>query len=183
MKTLLLIFFCIIFSHANVSQGYILGCNIDYSIMRTIAKQEGSQYRNVGYPYIISFNKIEQIEEVRDLFINSEQLDKRHFDCKNEGECVRILAEFDKKGIHNIDVGAFSLNFIYSKDHISYSDFFTLDQSYKRACSMLNNLIKQYGYSWDTIAKYHSKTPKHKEKYLMHLIAKYKNQIGDVSRE
>ena len=56
-------------------------CLVDYSIMYVLAGNERHKTRNIGYPYLISFNNAGDAKKVRgELKLN--WLDKRTVDCK-----------------------------------------------------------------------------------------------------
>ena len=137
-------------------------CGLSYDLMEVIAKVEGTSKREVGYPYIISFNNPIDYKEVlkgKDFkYINS-----RTLDCKNLSNCVNILKTLENKKIRNLDLGAFQMNYIYHK--FDRKEYFILERSYERACSFLESLIAKHGYSWETVARYHSATPAHNLKY------------------
>ena len=79
--------------------------------------------------------------------------------------CTDITTYLVKqKKIYNLDLGAFQLNYKYKKMKIK--NYFSFSKSYKKACAILNGLIDKYGYSWKSIARYHSGTPKYNYAYL-----------------
>ena len=139
---------------------YYLRCNIDYKIMRYIAQVERSIHRDIGYPYIISFNKNIEI----DIPFEYKKLDNRSIDCLTKENCIEITNFLLNEKITNLDLGAFQLNYIWNK--IAIYKYFVLNDSYMRACENIESLIDRYGYSWETIAKYHSFRKIHRDKYL-----------------
>jgi len=147
---------------------YYLECNIDYGIMRYIAQVERSIYRDIGYPYIISFNNKIRIK----IPFEYKQLDNRSLDCITKENCIEITNFLLKRDITNLDLGAFQLNYIWNK--IPIEKYFILNDSYVKACKNIEILIDRYGYSWETIAKYHSFRKKHINKYLKLISNVYK---------
>ena len=140
-------------------------CNIDFSIFNMIALAEKHPKKEVGYSYLISFNNANDSKRIKNKIGNELFLDNRTMDCKNEKLCVKILDYLiAEEKITNLDIGAFQLNYDWHK--IEYKNYFSLQHSYDKACKIITNLINKYGYSWETIAKYHSFTPKHNYKYL-----------------
>jgi hypothetical protein len=121
--------------------------------MYALAKNERHLKKDVGYPYLICFNKKEDAKKFKHKY-GFLMMDWRTLDCKNKNSCVRIAAEIIKSGIKNIDMGAFQINYLYYKYPIK--DYFSLEQSYSNACDILMQLKDKYGWSWATIGKYHS---------------------------
>jgi len=137
--------------------------------MYAIAKNERHIKREIGYPYIISFNGTVPVELERVLTeYGIEKLDNRSFDCKSLKKCIVATTYLIDKGFKNLDLGAFQINYKYHEFDIS--SYFSLKESYKNACSILINNIKEYGYSLETIAGYHSFTKKHNLKYAKKIL-------------
>ena len=128
-------------------------CIIPYEIMYALGKNERHLKRDVGYPYLISFNKTKHYKRFAKKY-KRYFMDKRTIDCRNKSKCVSITKDIIVSGITNIDLGAFQTNYRYYKYPIS--DYFSLNQSYANACSILTKLKNDYGWSWQTIGKYHS---------------------------
>lgn len=158
IKMLLILFFC--FSQ-KISANEIK-CSLSYDLMEIIATVERHHKRPVGYPFLISFNESVDYKKILTLhdFI---YIDNRTLDCKNRNNCVKILNYLVSKKIEDLDLGAFQLNYVYHK--FNKNEYFTLENSYQRACNFLEGLVKKHGYSWQTIARYHSSTPSHNLKY------------------
>lgn len=172
IKKLALIIF-ILFMKINLfgEQGNRISCGIDYSLMELIAKAERSSKREVGYPYLISFNKGIVYEKYIQHY-KYQRLDSRSIDCMNIDNCVSILNSLISQRVTNIDLGAFQLN--YNSHKIPQRKYFHLESSYEKACSILEDLVSRYGYSWETIARYHSSTDEYNRNYrriLANIIA------------
>lgn len=176
MKLKYFLFFIFVLLEIKADGEYYFDCEVDYSLMHAIAKNERSIKREVGYPFLISFNNKKDVKTSNNVKIldNAEKLNSRSFDCYSKKNCSMILGELIENQIVNIDLGAFQLNYRYWKKGMKNEDFFDIEQSYIKACSILSNLIDRHGYSWDTIARYHSSTDKHKNKYLKSLITNYR---------
>lgn len=169
MKKLFLKFFLILIVltiSANAQKNKI-NCDLNYSIIELIANAERSVKREIGYPYLISFNeKINYGNYIHNK--KYKRIDSRTLDCLELQNCVNILEQLVEQKITNIDLGAFQHNYIFHKYPLY--DYFILENSYNRTCTILKNLIKRHGYSWQTIARYHSSTPKYNEKYKNILV-------------
>jgi len=122
--------------------------------MYWIAKIEKSSKRDTGYPYLVSFNKKSDFKKLSKKF-NFKKTSNRTIDCINQKNCVNIVKSLIKNKVFNLDLGAYQINYIYHKTK-KLSSYFNLQESYIKACDILKKLIKKYGYSWKTIAKYHS---------------------------
>jgi len=162
---LLIISVVMLTSNLFASSAYIGNCNLHYDLLRTIAQVEKHPKRDVGYPFLISFNS--QDEQTTNLLKKFQfiRLDRRTIDCKNQTNCTNIVKTLIKNNKKNIDLGAFQICYRFHKMN-NIKEYFSLKQSYLKACSILEHLIKRKGYSWDTISMYHSYTTKHKQKYL-----------------
>ena len=140
-------------------------CSVDKSIMEIIAFTEKHNKKEAGYEYLISFNnkrdgKLIKKQLGKDIF-----LDNRTIDCRNQKLCVQITKYLvNKQHIKNLDLGAYQINYKYHK--MPFSNYFSFKKSYLKACSIVSNLIKKHGYSWRTIAMYHSATPRYNYAYL-----------------
>lgn len=139
-------------------------CNIDSSILKTIAQVERHQDKNVGYQYLISFNNGKDAKLAKKQIGKTIFLDSRTIDCKNKQLCTKITNYLINEKITNLDLGAFQINYKFHKMKIE--NYFSFQKSYLKACSYLTKLVKEYGYTWRTIAMYHSATPKYNYNYL-----------------
>jgi hypothetical protein len=181
MKLILLIAFFSSYLFANTNKIFTgatwLDCPFDYGLLRLIATAERHAKRDIGYPYLISFNNPEDSGQITPDIYNYIKLDNRTIDCLNYENCIHIANTLLEKQIYNIDFGGFQLNYRFNK--IETNLFFEIEGSYRRACNNLVTLVNNYGYSWETIAKYHSFTKKHNIKYqvlLKNLITKEINR-------
>ena len=156
------ILFIILIIYSNKISANEIKCGLSYDLMEIIATIERHHERAIGYPYLISFNEsIDYKNILRGYEFIS--IDSRTLDCKNRNTCVKILNFLDFKGIKNLDLGAFQVNYVYHK--FDKNEYFILENSYQRACTYLESLIQKHGYSWQTIARYHSSTPYFNLKY------------------
>ena len=151
-------------------------CSLDGSILSLIATIEGHRKKDIGYPYLVSFNNKKDAKKIKSKLGSDIFLDNRTIDCKNRELCTKITNFLIyTENITNLDLGAFQINYTFHK--MKTKDYFSFDESYKKACSFLEELVKRHGYSWETIARYHSGTPKYNYAYLKKIsyIIKDKN--------
>lgn len=144
-------------------------CQISYRVLYAIAKTEGHPKKEVGYPYLISFNNSQDMKSLSKIELDYEELDSRTIDCKNLKSCVLIFQELKKNSITNLDLGAFQINPTY---HL-YADthYFKLKDSLLAACEIITKIKNKFGWSWDSLAKYHSYSKERNlqyQKYLKH---------------
>lgn len=144
-------------------------CEIGYKVLYTIAQAERHPKKEVGYPYLISFNKTQQIAILKKLKpeLKYKVLDKRSVDCLNTHNCVLIFKELQKHSINNVDLGAFQINPIYHK--YPAEQYFTLKSSLLIACQIVTDLKNKYGWSWESLARYHSYKKNNNYKYQGYL--------------
>ena len=169
MKKLMLV---LIFS---ASLGFAEECKLSHESMVLIAKVEKHPARKLGYPYLISFNKekdaIKAQKKYKKFFIPNKGVD-RTIDCKSEEMCRIILADLIKDKITNLDLGGFQINFIHHK--LNDYEYFRVAESYEYACSYAQSFVSKYGSTFKALAMYHSKTPKHRNKYAKRMYDEYK---------
>lgn len=140
-------------------------CSVPIEIIEVIAKVERHAKRPVGYQYIIAFNNQDEARRAKEKLGNELFLDWRTIDCKNQNLCTKILSYVSEElKIDNMDLGSFQINYHHHK--MPMNDYFSFEKSYIKACDYLETLIANYGYSWQTIAKYNHKNPKVNYAYL-----------------
>ena len=91
--------------------------------------------------------------------------------CYTQDACVNTVKALEAMGIYNIDMGPFQLNRIYNKE-IAIKDAFDLEKAKEYVNRRIMKDIKKYGYSWETIARYHSSRPKRNRAYYKRLYKK-----------
>lgn len=150
---------------------YVKECGIEYGLMLTIATLERHPDKPVGYPYLISLNIVDDQQKARENGITG-WLDKRTIDCKNNSNCQDLYSRLYSLGIKNVDLGAYQINPIWHKH--PKASYFNLGESYGIACGYLKSLEASMGWSWKTIASYHSQTPDKNMAYQTNLKKIYK---------
>lgn len=140
-------------------------CSVPNKVIEAIAKIERHAKRPIGYPYIIAFNSQDEASIVKTSLGKDLFLDWRTIDCKNETLCVKILSYITHEHkFNNLDLGSFQINYKYHQ--MPVEQYFSFEKSYFKACGFLEKLIQKNGYSWETIARYHSSTPQFNYAYL-----------------
>lgn len=157
-------------------------CNIDNALLSAIEMQERHAYKEVGYPYLISFNNKSEAKKLKKTFeqLKGEWLDNRTFDCKESQNCIKITKALVTNGYKNLDLG--HLQFCYTHHTFEISEYFDPKRSKQRACKYLYSLKNQFGWSWKTVARYHSSTPELNSNYKKMIIANYEKVINRVEK-
>lgn len=160
-------------------------CKVEHEILYSIASIERHIKKEIGYPYIISFNNLSDFKLITAVLDDFEyktfKNDNRSIDCLEESNCIAITERLILNDIKNLDLGAFQLCYKWHK--LDTNVFFDLEKSYNKACNIINGHIKEKkDKSFKTIARYHSKTKNLNEKYASILkkrleknFPKYKN--------
>ena len=155
---------------------YIDGCAVDYSLMYSLAENERHGKREIGYPYLISFNVKNDAKAMRNE-MKGEWLDWRTIDCKSESQCVENLHVLINKKVFNVDLGGYQFNYKWFK--FPPEVYFSVRESYSKACERLVQIYEQYGWTWDAIAIYHNTKDEFRIPYAKRLAVNYqKNQLG-----
>lgn len=167
-----IIFFLFLFSTSLFSSEQ---CKVDDLIMYNIASIEAHKDFPTGYPYIISLNNKKDYNQLKeDNLVKEMFLDKRTIHCLNQKVCVLTLKYLIAKNIKNVDCGAFQLNYKFWK--IPKKDYFDVRKSYDKACEIVMFYNKKE-WTWENIAKYHSKTKVYNTRYKNILLAKLERAI------
>lgn len=150
-------------------------CRLSHASMVLLAKVEKHPRRKLGYPYLISFNNKKDAKKVwnkyKDFFIKKHGVG-RTIDCLSEDMCLLLLNEFLSIGIKNLDLGSFQINYKYHR--ISQPHYFRVAESYEYACAYAQIFVDKYGSTFKSLAMYHSKTPKYRNKYARRMYDEYK---------
>lgn len=153
---------------ASVLPAKDFSCKVDDRIMYAIAKVESHKSTPVGYPYLISINtRRDQIKARKDASLKKYFLDRRTLDCNTQTECIAVLKKLQSHEITNLDCGAFQINRQYWS--LKDEDYFDVKKSYLKACEIVMSYNKSK-WTWENIAKYHSKTKKYNDRYKKYLI-------------
>lgn len=143
-------------------------CEISYKVLYAVANIERHPKKEVGYPFIISFNKTSEMKILKTIPKSKyEILDNRSIDCKSLKNCVAIFYKLKHNEILNVDLGAFQINPKYHK--YKAEEYFTLKNSLNIACSIITDIKNKYGWSWESLAKYHSYEKNNNLKYQKYL--------------
>ena len=158
-----------------VSLSYSNVCKIANKIMYSILKNEAYSQKDVGYPYIISFNDVSDQLMIKKTKLKQYMINPRNLDCQNKEFCEKVLKALVKNNITNVDLGPYQIHYKSHYKTVPISTFFDLQKSYIFACNYVKTKIKKYGFNWYAIASYHSETPKYNAKYQISLKEHYRS--------
>jgi len=151
-------------------------CKVDYALMYTIATAERQKNKDIGYPYLISFNNRQDAKKAK-KHIQLNWLNSRTVDCSNLDNCKRKLSLINNLGINNLDLGAFQHNQKWF-NYKNKENYFVLINNYNKTKKILCDLYHENKrWDWNTIAKYHSRTPSLNKEYAKNLKKIYANLI------
>lgn len=170
MKSLKLLMFFIIFliSNVNAATQQVSPEMIPDEIIKAIEKNECAYDANGRCnPYTIGLNTSSDIRLAKNLGYTISS--GRIIECGNIVRCTEILQRLHSYGLKNTDNGPYQINHLHNPMN-NLSDYFTFEKSESKVKSILAGLINRDGYSWQTIAKYHSATPELNERYRKKLF-------------
>lgn len=127
-----------------------------------------------GYANTKNMEKLEKYNQYDDIFLKYEkEFGISYFLMK--AIALTENADFDNDAIMKnengtIDIGLMQINSMWKywlpEANITHQKLKDPDFNIKIAYTIVSKIIEQHGYSWDSIGRYHSGTPKFKEIWL-----------------
>ncbi|MDD4854693.1 MAG: hypothetical protein PHU41_02505 [Sulfuricurvum sp.] len=74
--------------------------------------------------------------------------------CNSTEECSAQAQALIDGGITNLDLGPYQINYKYHPNSI-LSEYFVDATEREHANRIITNLVKSFGYSWETLGRYH----------------------------
>ena len=74
--------------------------------------------------------------------------------CNSTDECSAQAQALINGGIVNLDLGPYQINYKYHPNPI-LRDYFIDASEREHANQIMTNLVKSFGYSWETLGRYH----------------------------
>ncbi len=74
--------------------------------------------------------------------------------CNSPEECSAQAQALINGGIVNLDLGPYQINYKYHPNPI-LQDYFIDANEREHANKIMTNLVKSFGYSWETLGRYH----------------------------
>lgn len=102
-------------------------------------------------PNVIRINAIEDAQRAQSAGFAVEGHIIR---CASVDECSMQSQALINGGITNLDLGPYQINYKYHPNPI-LSEYFDDSSSREQANAILTKLVKSFGYSWETLGRYH----------------------------
>jgi hypothetical protein len=102
-------------------------------------------------PHVIRINATEEAERAREAgFAVNGHIIK----CGSAEQCSAQAQALIEGGIVNLDLGPYQINYKYHPNPMLH-EYFEENPSREKANSILTRLVKSFGYSWETLGRYH----------------------------
>ena len=102
-------------------------------------------------PYVIRINVPEDAQRAASAGFSVEG---HLIKCGSTQECSLQAQALIEGGINNLDLGPYQINYKYHPNPMLH-DFFDEYPAREQANSILTKLVKSFGYSWETLGRYH----------------------------
>jgi hypothetical protein len=102
-------------------------------------------------PHVISINAAEEAERAKAAgFAVNGHLIK----CGSTEQCSAQAQALIEGGIINLDLGPYQINYKYHPNPMVH-EYFEESSAREKANGILTRLVKSFGYSWETLGRYH----------------------------
>lgn len=102
-------------------------------------------------PHVIRINVIEDAQRAQAAgFAVNGHLIK----CGSTEQCTAQAQALIAGGITNLDLGPYQINYKYHPNPMLH-EFFEENDAREKANTILTRLVKSFGYSWETLGRYH----------------------------
>lgn len=102
-------------------------------------------------PYVIRINDINEAERAKQAGFGV----KGHLIlCGSGNECALQAQALIDGGINNLDLGPYQINYKFHP-YPFLQDYFEDSSAREKANEILTKLVKSFGYSWETLGRYH----------------------------
>ncbi|MDO9057070.1 MAG: hypothetical protein Q7U69_11055 [Sulfuricurvum sp.] len=102
-------------------------------------------------PHVIRINAIEEAERAKAAgFAVNGHLIK----CGSTEQCSAQAQALIEGGIVNLDLGPYQINYKYHPNPMVH-EYFEENSAREKANAILTRLVKSFGYSWETLGRYH----------------------------
>lgn len=102
-------------------------------------------------PYVIRINAIEEAQRAAQAGFN---VNGHLIRCGTIQECSLQSQALIEGGIVNLDLGPYQINYKYHPNPMLH-EYFEESTAREHANSILTKLVKNFGYSWETLGRYH----------------------------
>ncbi|MDD5717442.1 MAG: hypothetical protein PHW64_06525 [Sulfuricurvum sp.] len=102
-------------------------------------------------PNVIRINAIEEAERAQAAGFNVEG---HLIKCGSSEGCSAQAQALIEGGITNLDLGPYQINYKYHPNPMLH-EYFEESTAREQANAILTKLVKSFGYSWETLGRYH----------------------------
>ncbi len=102
-------------------------------------------------PYVIRINAIEDAQRAAAAGFS---VNGHLIRCGSTQECSMQAQALIDGGITNLDMGAYQINYKYHPNPFLH-EYFEENVAREKANTILTKLVKSFGYSWETLGRYH----------------------------
>jgi hypothetical protein len=102
-------------------------------------------------PHVIRINAVEEVERAKaaGFAVNGHLIR-----CGTTEQCSAQAQALIEGGIVNLDLGPYQINYKYHPNPMVH-EFFEEGTAREKANNILIRLVKSFGYSWETLGRYH----------------------------
>lgn len=164
------------------AESYCLKIGVDPLIVYAIAMVESPFARkgSLGTPYFFRVNSPVILRGGK-----LKRIGERVYYCYSKKNCSEIVSYLVKRGIKNLDLGTFQINYLYQwrKTLNRISDAFDQVEAFKIACKIVKEGLEKGGYTPYGVALYHSSTPFYNRRYALRWWKKYKELLKEKRKK
>lgn len=102
-------------------------------------------------PYVIRINAIEEAQRAAQAGFD---VNGHLIKCGTTQECSLQAQALIEGGITNLDLGPYQINYKYHPNPMLH-EYFEDTTAREHANGILTKLVKSFGYSWETLGRYH----------------------------
>jgi hypothetical protein len=102
-------------------------------------------------PHVIRINASEEAERAK---MAGFQVNGHLIRCGSTEQCTAQAQALIEGGIVNLDLGPYQINYKYHPNPMVH-EFFEESTAREKANAILTRLVKSFGYSWETLGRYH----------------------------
>jgi hypothetical protein len=102
-------------------------------------------------PHVIRINAAEEAQRAQAAGFD---VNGHLIKCGSTQECTTQAQALIEGGITNLDLGAYQINFKYHPNPMLH-EYFEENLAREKANAILTKLVKSFGYSWETLGRYH----------------------------
>lgn len=102
-------------------------------------------------PHVIRINAIDEAQRAAEAGFS---VNGHIIKCSSPEQCSLQAQALIDGGINNIDLGPYQINYKYHPNPMLH-EYFQDETAREHANGILTKLVKSFGYSWETLGRYH----------------------------